>query len=79
MARIRLGDLLLQAGLIDEMQLQSAVARQRQWGGKLGDVLVLARPDAVAGDRKTARLRPLRQKFDVPYSSRRQRLDRRYL
>ena len=40
MARIRLGDLLLQAGLIDEMQLQSAVARQRQWGGKLGDVLV---------------------------------------
>lgn len=40
MARIRLGDLLLQAGLIDEMQLQSAVARQRQWGGKLGDILV---------------------------------------
>ena len=40
-ARIRLGDLLVQARLIDEVQLQSALAHQRQWGGKLGDVLVL--------------------------------------
>ncbi len=28
------------AGLIDELQLQSALAHQRQWGGKLGDILV---------------------------------------
>ncbi len=40
MARIRIGDLLVQAQLIDEMQLQSALAHQRQWGGKLGDILV---------------------------------------
>ena len=40
MARIKLGDLMIKAGLIDEMQLQSALALQRQWGGKLGDVLV---------------------------------------
>lgn len=31
---------MVKAGLIDEMQLQSALARQRQWGGKLGDILV---------------------------------------
>lgn len=40
MARIRLGDLLILAGLIDELQLQSALSLQKQWGGKLGDVLV---------------------------------------
>ncbi len=39
-ARIRLGDLLVKAGLIDEHQLQSGLAHQRQWGGKLGDILV---------------------------------------
>jgi hypothetical protein len=39
-ARIKLGDLMIKAGLIDEMQLQSALAVQKQWGGKLGDVLV---------------------------------------
>ena len=39
-ARIRLGDLLIMAGLIDQLQLQSALALQKQWGGKLGDVLV---------------------------------------
>lgn len=30
----------MKAGLIDELQLQSALAHQRQWGGKLGDILV---------------------------------------
>ena len=40
MARIRIGDLLVKAQLIDEMQLQSALAHQRQWGGRLGDILV---------------------------------------
>jgi len=39
-ARIKLGDLMIKAGLIDEMQLQSALAVQKQWGGRLGDVLV---------------------------------------
>jgi hypothetical protein len=40
MARIKIGDLLVKAGLIDDMQLQAALAHQRQWGGKLGDALV---------------------------------------
>lgn len=40
MPRIRLGDMLIRAGLIDEMQLNAALAHQRQWGGKLGDILV---------------------------------------
>lgn len=40
MARIRIGDMLIRAKLIDEMQLNAALAQQRQWGGKLGDILV---------------------------------------
>lgn len=37
---MRIGDMLVRAGLIDEMQLQTALSLQRQWGGKLGDILV---------------------------------------
>src|SRR4051812_7015384 len=40
MARLRIGDMLIKAGLIDELQLQSALAQQKQWGGRLGDILV---------------------------------------
>lgn len=40
MARMRIGDMLVKAGLIDEMQLQAALSHQRHWGGKLGDILV---------------------------------------
>ena len=40
MARVRIGDMLVKAGLIDEMQLQSALAQQKQWGGRIGDILV---------------------------------------
>lgn len=40
MARMRIGDMLIRAKLIDEMQLNAALAQQRQWGGKLGDILV---------------------------------------
>lgn len=32
--------MLIAAGLIDEMQLNAALAHQRQWGGRLGDVLI---------------------------------------
>ncbi len=37
---MRIGDLLIQVGLIDAMQLKSALAAQRQYGGRLGDLLV---------------------------------------
>ena len=40
MMRKRLGELLIDAGLIDEYQLQSALGHQRQWGGRLGQILV---------------------------------------
>lgn len=36
----RLGELLLEGGLINETQLASALASQKTWGGKLGSTLV---------------------------------------
>jgi hypothetical protein len=38
--RIRLGELLLRAGVIQESQLRSALAEQKKWGGKLGSLLL---------------------------------------
>ena len=42
MAEIRkkLGALLIEAGLVDEYQLKSGLAQQKQWGGRLGHNLV---------------------------------------
>src|SRR5213596_2421420 len=37
--RIKIGDLLVKAGVITELQLKAALAEQQQWGGKLGDIL----------------------------------------
>jgi hypothetical protein len=39
-ARKRLGEMLIEAGLVDEMQLAVALGQQKQWGGKLGSELV---------------------------------------
>jgi len=36
----KLGELLVEAGIIDELQLQSALGHQKKWGGRLGKVLV---------------------------------------
>jgi hypothetical protein len=36
----KLGDLLKEAGLIDDFQLQAALSQQRNWGGKLGKILI---------------------------------------
>ncbi len=38
--RKKLGELLLEAGLLDEFQLQAALGHQRQWGGRLGEIVV---------------------------------------
>src|SRR2546428_12164224 len=38
--RKRLGQLLTELKVIDEHQLQSALGHQKQWGGKLGTILV---------------------------------------
>lgn len=40
MARRRLGEMLIQEGRIDSVQLQSAMAHQSRWGGRLGQALV---------------------------------------
>ncbi|HZZ85354.1 MAG TPA: hypothetical protein VFE30_12505 [Anaeromyxobacteraceae bacterium] len=36
----RLGEMLIEAGVIDETQLKAALGHQRRWGGKLGQSLV---------------------------------------
>ena len=36
----KLGDMLKDAGILDELQLQTALAHQREWGGKLGAILL---------------------------------------
>jgi type IV pilus assembly protein PilB len=36
----KLGDMLKDAGLIDDYKLQSALSYQRSWGGKLGAILI---------------------------------------
>ncbi|MFH1132600.1 MAG: hypothetical protein V1754_14795 [Pseudomonadota bacterium] len=40
MARKRLGEILLEAGVIDNAQLSAALGEQRRWGRRLGVVLV---------------------------------------
>ena len=40
MARLRLGEMLVQRGCIDPVQLQSALAHQRRWGGRIGRSIV---------------------------------------
>lgn len=39
-ARRRLGDLLIEAGLLSEQQLKVALNEQRKWGGRLGRTVV---------------------------------------
>jgi len=42
MARTRkkLGEMLIEADLIDEVQLKAALAHQKEWGGRVGSILV---------------------------------------
>jgi len=40
MTQIRLGDLLIKAGVVNDAQLNAALNEQRQWGGRLGTLLV---------------------------------------
>ena len=36
----KVGDILIEAGIVDRFQLQAALAEQRKWGGRLGKHLV---------------------------------------
>lgn len=40
MARKRLGEILVQAGVLDTAGLHKALAEQRRWGGQLGSMLI---------------------------------------
>lgn len=40
MARKRIGEILIQAGLLDNAGLRAALVEQRRWGGHLGRVLI---------------------------------------
>jgi hypothetical protein len=40
MARKKLGEMLIEAGLIDEQALRGALGEQRRWGGTIGRILV---------------------------------------
>jgi len=60
--RKKLGDLLKAAGLIDDFQLEAALSHQRNWGGKLGSIIVeleFAREGDIA--------RVISEKMGVPY------------
>src|SRR6185295_6114981 len=50
-SRSRVGDFLLKANVIDELQLRSARAQHAQWGGRLGKLIAemgLADEDRIA-------------------------------
>ena len=72
--RERLGDILVRAGVIDELQLRSALAEQKNWGNRIGLTLVkmgfLSERDLVQGlaqqlDMPLARLEGKRIEADV--------------
>ena len=44
----RIGEMLMEAGMISRAQLEGALARQKQWGGRLGSNLVLT--GAIKGE-----------------------------
>ncbi|MDO8662293.1 MAG: ATPase, T2SS/T4P/T4SS family [Candidatus Omnitrophota bacterium] len=61
---LRLGELLIKEGLLSEVQLEKAIAAQRQQGGRLGEVLV--KLGMVKEDQMVA---VLGKQLNVPYFS----------
>lgn len=58
----KLGAMLIEAGLIDDFQLSSALSHQRNWGGKLGTILIdmgFVREEDIA--------RVMGEKLKIPY------------
>jgi hypothetical protein len=58
----KLGDLLKEEGIVDDFQLEAALSHQRNWGGKLGNILVeleFAREEDIA--------RVISEKLKIPY------------
>ncbi len=59
----KLGELLIEAGLIDDFQLASALSHQRNWGGKLGTILVEME---FASEEDVAKV--IAEKLKMPYA-----------
>ncbi|HEY6006646.1 MAG TPA: hypothetical protein VIV57_27445 [Anaeromyxobacter sp.] len=62
MARVRIGEMLVKRGNIDTAQLQSALAHQRRWGGRLGHAIV-----HLGFMKESAMLETLSEQLGVPY------------
>ena len=62
MARVRIGEMLLQQGRIDGAQLESALAHQRKWGGRIGRAIV-----HLGFMREDAMLAAIGQQLGVPF------------
>ncbi len=62
MARVRLGEMLVQRGCIDAVQLQSALAHQRRWGGRIGRSIV-----QLGFMKESALLRNVGEQIGVPF------------
>ena len=58
----KLGDFLMDAGLIDDFQLQTALSHQRNWGGKLGSILI-----ELEFIREAALAKAIAEKMRIPY------------
>ncbi|HEX9052998.1 MAG TPA: hypothetical protein VF841_20885 [Anaeromyxobacter sp.] len=62
MARLRLGEMLVKRGCIDAVQLQSALAHQRRWGGRIGRSIV-----QLGFMQETALLQNVGEQMGVPF------------
>jgi hypothetical protein len=62
--RLKLGEILVQAGIIDEMQLTAALGEQQRWGRRLGVTLV--KMGMVEEDHL---MRALAKQLDLPVAS----------
>lgn len=62
--RPRVGEILLEAGIIDELQLQSALGEQSRWGRRLGMTLV-----KLGMVQEGQLVRALARQFDMPVAS----------
>ena len=58
----KIGDVLKEAGVIDDFQLESALSHQRNWGGKLGAILV-----ELGFVQEPELARALAEKLHLPY------------
>lgn len=62
MSRPRIGEMLVANGVIDTLQLESALAHQRRWGGRLGRSIV-----HLGFMKETALLHAVGQQLGVPF------------